>query len=180
MNYLSYILPYVEYFCFFPINLIQSKTNENNQNITNTNDQINTRNQNITNTIATTTLNITNETTKEKVNLSNVMFDNENLNVIVTDENNEKKILTLDSIIINIVEKLNWNINEQVIIVSDQIHYYSYGIEYFCIRNNKNEIIDICVLNTDVNTSVQYTSIVMTTLTTKEYDYFIDISTDIN
>lgn len=174
MNYLSYILPYVEYFCFFPINLIQSKINENNPNISNTNNQIITNNQQ---TSLTTTLNITNETTKEKVNLSNVMFDNENLNVILTDE---KKVLTLDSIIINIVKKLNWNINEQVIIVTDQIHYYSYGIEYFCIRNNKNEIIDICVLNTDVNASVQYTSIVMTTLTTKEYDYFIDIGADNN
>lgn len=172
MNYLSYIVPYIEYFCVNPIRYISCGSLSNFINyIDDTDDSTNMINSTNTIDISDTdfkisTLNIVNETTKQKVFLQNIIFDKANEKITIF-ENDTKDEYMLESIVRNVISILGWNTENEVIIVSNQNCYISYGVEYFCIRNNKNEIIDICTKNNN-----EYVSILYSKTPTKEYNYF--------
>lgn len=113
------------------------------------------------------TFTISNESTKEKVNLKNVEF-NEITEIVTIYQHDTMDQYTITQIVKNIISKLNWIPSEQVIIVSNDKTSFSFGAEYYCVRDISGKFIDICVKDSITNSyvpAISFGSI------PKEYEY---------
>jgi hypothetical protein len=138
---------YVEYLCIFPQRYLLSNSELKSK---------------------TYTFSVTNESTREKIVLKDVEFDEETETIKIfkhdiTDE------FPLTTIVQNIVNLLNWKSEEQIIIVTNGTLSFSYGIEYYCVRDMAGNIVDVCIKN---DQSDCYVSVRHSDLAEKEYDYF--------
>lgn len=153
--YISYYVPYAEYFCFRPknINMLKNDDDLNNSDNSDSSDNL-------------CTLLIVNKNTKESVYLNNIEFNHISETVSIF-ENDTKDEYPLVSIVKKISDILKWNPNEHIIIASSGYFSYSYGVEYYCVKNVGKNATDICVKKNDNYVSVQNNN-----LKKREYDYF--------
>lgn len=92
---------------------------------------------------------IVNETTKEKILLNNVSFSSDTEMLILTNEN--PQLVPLESVVRAIIKKFNWNTNTDIIIASSDLYSFSYGVEYYCVKNISGAVVDICIKSENNN-----------------------------
>lgn len=158
---LSSFVPYVEYLCIFPQRYMPS------------NSQLDVEQKPI---LKTCTFFVTNESTREKVTLKNIMFDEktETINFFTSSATNKPTENTLHeysltAIVQSIANILEWDSGKQIIIATNGELSFSYGTEYYCVRDINANIVDVCVKNYQ---SDCYTPTRHSNLEEKEYNYF--------
>jgi hypothetical protein len=159
---LAAFIPYVEYLCIFPRRYLLSNCENTYETTCETTCETKSK---------TCTLFVTNESTREKIVLKDIYFDEktEIVKLFENTEKNEKNEFSLTMIVQNITDLLNWKFNEQIIIATNGTVSFSYGIEYYCIRDISGNVIDICVKS---HIDDSYIPTNRSYLKEKEYNYF--------
>jgi hypothetical protein len=94
---------------------------------------------------------IVNEHTKQKIVMNNIMCNNKK-ELIYFKQNGHDIEYKITPIIQNIIQKMNWDINKHIIYFANNEISFSYGVEYFFIKDKNDNIIDICTKNSTFNT----------------------------
>lgn len=131
-------LPYIQTACILPNIYLRGRFGLMEQNINNQNENHNQNNY-------PQKLTIFNECTKETIILNDIDFNPRTENVYVFKNGEYPKECTLESLVGAVVNKLNWDTKTHVIIATIGQYSFSYGVQYFCVKNIVDDNVDICI-----------------------------------
>ncbi len=158
----SPLAPYFEYICMFPQRYMIDAIDDLEQTDQKNNEKFEKFETNIIPRFCI--FSVVNESTREKVIINNVIFNEKTESIIMQNQHE----ISLTDLVQDIINKLYWSPSKQVIIASNGSSSFSYGIEYYLMRNINGEFVDLCIKDNIANNYVCVTNL---DLKEKEYIY---------